>query len=595
MLAPPRIGLKAFPLCLLAVTLGACAGAVGEGDGTGPAASMPGNSSGRPGTGGPGAGGAPNAGTPGVDKLPPGVNKPPGVGGVPPVESAGTLSFRRLTNDEFNYTVRDLLGDTTKPGAAFDRDAEGGSGFEDPGLVALSDVKAFDVASDDIARRAIVKLPTLLNCDTVKTGEEPCAREFVRKFGQRAYRRPLSDEEAKRLDGLYDTGRGALKYGFNEAIRMVLTAMLQSPNFLYHWELGAPSTKAADGLAPLDSWAVASRLSYFLWQSMPDGDLFNAALANRLSTPKDIEDQARRLIKDPRARTSVESFYVQWLGLQGLPAVQRDVKIYKEWSATAGEAMLGEAKAFAAHAMLTDGKLSTLYQAPVTFANAALAKLYGLSDVVGSDLKMVTLPAKERRGFLTQLGFLTAYPAGAATHPPVLRGKRIYNRVLCGAVAPPGMVPALETPPPGLPLRKHFEAHASNPACAACHKLLDPIGFAFEAYDSSGKFRTSDSQGTPVDPAGTLPLPLSGGSVAFTSALDLVDKLAASPDALECLASEWFRFAVQRADMPEDAGSKASFTNVFRTSGGDFRELMVAVVRSKSFTHRKPLPGEDTP
>lgn len=591
-----QICMKHLSVGILVVALGACTGAVGDGEASRPGASAPGVDPKRPGPTVVGAAGSPNTSAPGAGIVPPSVGgAPPVIGGIPVVESAGTFSFRRLTRDEFSYTVRDLLGDATNPGAGFDSDSEGGSGFEDPGLVALSDVKAFDLASEDIARRAMGKLSTFLNCDPTKMGEDSCAREFVRKFGQRAYRRPLSDEETKRLDGLYDTGRGALKYGFNEAIRMVLTAMLQSPNFIYHWELGAPSTKAADGVAPLDSWALASRLSYFLWQSMPDGDLFNAALTNRLSTPKDLEDQARRLMKDPRARASVESFYVQWLGLQGLPTIQRDTKSYKEWSATAGEAMLGEAKAFATHAMLTEGKLSTLYKAPVTFANAALAKLYGLKDVSGPDLKMATLPANERRGFLTQLGFLNAYPAGAQTHPPVLRGKRIYSRVLCGPMAPPGMVPELKVPPPGLPLRKHFEAHAANPACAACHRLLDPIGFAFEAYDSVGKFRTTDSQGLPVDPVGTLPLPLSGTSLAFNSAIDLVDKLAASPDALECLASEWFRFAVQRAEMPEDAGSKALFTNTFRTSGGDFRELMVAVVRSKSFTHRKPLSGEDTP
>ena len=171
----------------------------------------------------------------------------------------------------------------------------------------------------------------------------------------------------------------------------------------------------------------------------------------------------------------------------------------------------------------------------------------------------------------------------------------MLTRVLCGAVSPPGMVPELKVPPPGLPLRKHFEAHASQPACAACHARLDPVGFAFEAYDSTGKYRTVDSSGQPVDATGSLILPRSGAKIDFKDALDLVDKVATSDDASECLATEWFRFAAGRAEVKQDDGSRAVMRETFRRSQGDVRELLVAIARSRTFTHRQPLPGEDTP
>ncbi len=513
---------------------------------------------------------------------------------VAPADAAGLLPFRRLTREEYNFTVRDLLNDSTDPATQFDADGQGSSGFEDPGIASLTDVKDFADAATKLSSAAAKNLPMLVKCDaaTLGLGEEACFKQWLPAFVLKAFRRPIRAEETARMQALYDTAKTTLGYSFAERIRVVLSAILQSPNFLYHWELDTPAASGNQPVA-LDPYALASRLSYFVVRSLPDQALFTAAQSGNLKTAADVERETRRLLKDERAKRGVESFYVQWLGIRQLPSVQRDTTAFPDWSPTLFAAAVDETRAFADDAVLVDGKLSTLFGSTSSFANETLAKVYGVTGVTGAALQRVALPAGQRKGLLTQLSFLSMYPAGSGTKPPVLRGKFVYTHVFCQPMAPPGMVPKLEPPPPGLPLRQHFLAHSKDPKCAACHQILDPIGFVFENYSSIGQFRTNDSAGQPVDPTGTLNFPESGAHT-FKDAVDFASQVAESPELPKCHTQQWARFALARHESAQDSVSLDSATQALVTTG-DVREMFVALATSRTFMNRLPGAGESSP
>jgi Protein of unknown function (DUF1592)/Protein of unknown function (DUF1588)/Protein of unknown function (DUF1595)/Protein of unknown function (DUF1587)/Protein of unknown function (DUF1585) len=551
-------------------TVAAICGCTGAIDGDGPNGSRPDTPL------NPSGGGAP-----GPEPLP-----------LSPAEAAGYLPFRRLTREEYNYTVQDLLSDASAPASRFDADGQGSSGFEDPGIVSLADVKDFTDAASQLSTAAAAKPGVISSCGAGAAAEDACFATWLPDFALKAYRRPIRSEESARLTALYTTAKTDLQYSFQERLRVVLSAMLQSPNFLYHWEIDGDPASGSTPVA-LDSYALASRLSYFVFRSLPDTQLFDAAKTGKLKTIADVEREARRMLTTDKARRGVESFYVQWLGIRQLPDVQRDQTAFPAWTPTLFSAAVDETKAFVDDAVLADGKLSTLFGASYSFLNDALAKVYGVAGVTGSALQRTPLPTNQRTGILTQLSFLSMYPAGSPTKPPVLRGKFVYTHVFCQPMAPPGMVPKLDPPPPGLPLRQHFEEHSKNPVCASCHRILDPIGFVFENYSSIGQFRTQDTAGQTVDPKGTLEFPESG-THNFVDAVDFAGQIAKSPELPKCQATQWLRFALARHEATDDQGSLDQASKRL-ASTGDLREMLVALATSKTFMNRLPGVGESTP
>ena len=511
-------------------------------------------------------------------------------------DGAGPMPLRRLTKREYNNTVRDLLGDTSAPADSFPPDRDGDFLFQRAGLVATVDATRLAGAAQSIASQA--KLEELLPCQPASPADEAgCARMFVEKFGLRAYRRPLAGEEVDRLMAVYDQGRGAVGLDFADGVRLVIEAMLQSPNFIYRWELGPDSQKQMEGqVFKLGPYEMASRLSYGLWGSMPDDGLFEAAAAGKLGTEAEIDAQARRMLADSRARDTMVAFFEEWLGFGELADRPKDPEKYPEWKDDLKAAMSQELDAFVRNVVFEgDGKLSTLLSATYSWVSQPLAAVYGLEGAGGMSATAPTraeLDPQERSGLFTLAGFMALTGASDGSHP-VNRGKLIYERALCGILPPPPPeVPEPKPPAEGLTTRERFAEHGENACAKACHELIDPLGFAFENYDGIGRFRTMDS-GKPVDASGTITL--DGAAKSFQNARELSAHLASSAQAQACFVTQMTRFALQRQETEGDKASLEAAVASFQQGGASLTDLVVAIAKSRSFRYRSPAEGEAQP
>lgn len=513
----------------------------------------------------------------------------PGPGSDP--NAVGPRPLTRLSRREYNNTVRDLLGDATRPADAFPEDHDRAFLFRRAGLVATQDADLLSSAAQALAATAIETPSKLLPCDPA-AGEQACADQFIARFGMRAYRRPLSSAETMRLSALYQNARGAQQMSFNEAIALLVEAMLQSPAFLYHWESPYEAPRLQGAAVQLGSFDIASRLSYFIWGSMPDQALFDAATAGKLTTDADVAEQARRMLADEKAKDAVTAFFREWLELELLAQLPKDGATYPQYDGSLKSSLVGETEAFVKSVLFEgDGKLETLLGANYSYSNQTLAGVYGAA-ATGDAFSKVTLPPTERLGLLTQPSFLTVTGAPNGSNP-IKRGKAIYERLLCGELPPPPPnVPAAKPASAGGTTRQRFAEHASNVCAKACHTLMDPLGFAFENYDGIGRFRTMDN-GQPVDATGSVDL--DGAAHPFSSAIDLINTLSTSDRVRGCFATQWFRFAMGRKETESDAPSLSVIQSAFAAHQFDVRDLAPAIAGSRSFRLRSVAAGEKTP
>jgi hypothetical protein len=499
------------------------------------------------------------------------------------VPSPGAAPLRRLTQSEYNNTVRDLLGDTTQPANAFPPDQQIGDftntavALTVPPLLA----QAYQTAAETLAANALQSPSMLVPCD-LTAGTDACAQTFIQGFGKQAYRRPLTSDEQSALFSLYQSN--SMGATFENGIQAVIEAVLQSANFLYRVEFGDVS-QAQGNILPLTPYEMASRLSYFLWDSMPDAALFAAADANELGTKGEVAAQALRLLKSPNAHPAVQQFFLEWLTVNELATVSKDPTTYPAFTPTLHSSMQGETLAFLDWVMWTsDHRLPTLLTSPVSFLNSELAAVYGVSGVTGTALQQVQLDPTQRAGVLTQLSMMTLLGKPDRSSP-VLRGKFVRDQVLCQPIpAPPqNLVITPPTVTPGVSTREAFVMHEAVAACKGCHALMDPIGFGFENFDGMGQFRTVD-QGQPVDATGTL----TGTDVdgPFNNAIDLIKRLAGSQQVSDCFATEWFRYAFGRGETTDDACSLSSLKGAFRSNQFDIQALLVALTQTDAFRYR---------
>jgi Protein of unknown function (DUF1592)/Protein of unknown function (DUF1588)/Protein of unknown function (DUF1595)/Protein of unknown function (DUF1587)/Protein of unknown function (DUF1585) len=497
---------------------------------------------------------------------------------APGVVAVAPVPLRRLTREEYNHAVRDLLGDTTRPADAFPPD-EALGGFESNNIAPVSAliVQRYVDAAEALAAAAAKRVNTLAPCATSKE-PEACARDFIDEFGRLAYRRPLEDDERATLLSVF-----ADKYkhsDYADGIRLVLEAILESPQFLYRVE---PYDQERPSTRPLSGYEIATRLSFFIWTSTPDRELLDDAAAGKLSSPDDIRRAARRLMKDPRAADGIRSFHRQWLGLRELETVTKDAYARK-FTPELKAAMLEETLRFSANAVSAGGDtVKTLLTSHASFVDAKLAALYGVRPPKGSGFAPVDLPPEERAGLLTQASVMALLTSGDQTSP-VLRGKFVREKFLCDPIAPPP--PSVVTTPPKvdpeLTTKERFARHRNDPSCAACHVLMDPIGFGFEHYDGIGAWRTVDGK-FPVDAVGELSGVDGVNLVTFDGAIELGARLAASEQVRRCIVTQWFRYALGRGDRDEDRASMAEAYGAFADAGFDVRELMVAIAASDAF------------
>jgi hypothetical protein len=491
-------------------------------------------------------------------------------GGDEPVEPSceellvGASQMRRLTAVEYRRTVADLLRTSVELTAALPAD-NGALGFDNQSEVqevVASDILAWEAAATEVSVIATEDLDQLVGCDLDGADESGCYDAFVRDFGRRAFRRPLTEAEVGRYTTFYTEQRQATTTDSSRAVQLVVRGLLMSPHFLYLVEPGSEGGTPE----PLGPYAVASRLSYLLWRTMPDEALLAAAESGELDRVEGIEVQARRMLADPRASEAVTDFYVQWAGARDLSGV--DVPDGFEPSLT--EAAQREVALFIEDWLQNGGRAADLLTSTRAFVTPDLAAYYGVEAGAGPGPVATVLDPTRHAGLLTRMAF-----TGTHIIPPS-RGDFVLAKVLCM----PLPVPPIEIPePPGEneydTQRERFEAHAALECATACHSIMDPIGFAFEHYDHSGRWRDLDN-GHPVDAATELTIPgqpdLAG---PVDGAIELSARLAQSEGFLACQAEQWFTYAYNRPPTPADDCALETIRDAWIESDGDPQKLLV--------------------
>lgn len=509
----------------------------------------------------------------------------------------GPALARRLSRTEYDNTVRALLGDDVDLARAFTPEEEM-LGFDNNARtlsVTAVHAEEFMGAAETLGLRAANRLAELLPCDPARIGERECATAFIDTFGMRAWRRPLTPDELAALAGVYDAG--AEVDGFAGGVSLVLEAMLQSPNFLYRVEVGTPHPERAD-LVELTQYELASRLSYLLWRSMPDDLLFDAAAQGILSQPEVLRAHAERMLADAQAEAAIWSFFEQWLRIDEIMGVERDVGDFPDFDARIQQLMYDETRHFVS-AIVNDPALNMVdfFGAPFTFANQELAEFYGFGDSVlksmrGAEFMKIDLDGARHGGVLTQ-GALMTVTAKARMTSPVHRGVFVREHLLCHPLPPPPPnIPIVPPDPdPALSTRAKFAEHSSNVACAGCHSMIDELGFTFEHFDPVGRWRDVEPGGHVVDATGSLNATLDIDG-PLDGAAHLAGRLSQSEQAHRCVVTQVFRFANGRGENAVDGCTLNGMYDAYVDANYDLRTLFTALIVDPSFGVRRAEPDQ---
>jgi mono/diheme cytochrome c family protein len=497
----------------------------------------------------------------------------------------GRVTIRRLNRAEYNNTVRDLLGISFQPANDFPQD-DVGYGFDNIGdVLSLPPLlmEKYLAAAEKIVEKVFANPESRKRIFIVTTQNEESARQILERFAGRAYRRPINREELQRLLRFVEM---AEKNGdsFETGISLAVQAVLISPNFLFRVEMD-PRPNDPKSIRTLTDYELASRLSYFLWSSMPDDELFELARKKTLRQPDTLEKQIRRMLQDPRSRALVENFAGQWLQLRNLKDFKPDPDLFPHFDEKLRSAMLKETELFFENVIRTDRSILDFIDADYTFVNERLAKHYGLSGVRGEEFRRVSLTATPRGGILTQAAVLSVTSNPTRTSP-VKRGKWILENIL-GTPPPP--------PPPGVEelkddkqavlsgsLRQRMEQHRANPSCASCHQRMDPLGFGFENFDAIGAWRSRDGTHA-IDPSGALP-----NGQSFKGPSELRAILKTRQDAFaRCLTEKLLTYALGRGVERYD---RCTIDDIVKSAAKDnykFSPLVIDIVRSDPFQKRR--------
>lgn len=488
------------------------------------------------------------------------------------------LALRRLTPYEYANTMKSLLAvDVDVDKLLSDPKELGFEGFAKNQVASTALSEQWDAVAESVADKATRDLSKLLGCDPATNTK--CWSTFVSTFGARAYRRPLNTGELNKHILFLQNAQKA--EGVAGAAKMYIVAILQSPSFLYR-----PETLASENVGPqrLDEWAIASRLSYLLWQTMPDQTLFDAARSKQLGSATDLRTQVTRMLTDPKAASAVRHFAEQWLEVDSLSTLSKDESTYPDFIPKVGLLMKEELGRFVEAAVLGQGNgVAALFSSKQTFVNTELAKFYGWPGPSSGELfSAVSMPDRERQGLLT-LGGVMAVHGRPNQSSPIARGKFVRERILCQTLPSPPNDIDITAPivRAGATTRERFTDHKSDPRCAGCHALIDPVGFLFEHYDGVGRYRTKD-QGRDVDASGELS-DAEGIEGKYTDVLSLVPKLTQSRLVSSCMTIQWFRFAFGREPSEQDTCTMFQLADSLERTQGNMKEMLVALVMSPSF------------
>jgi hypothetical protein len=511
-------------------------------------------------------------------------------------QGSKAVQVRRLTHSQYDNTVRDLLGDQIQPAGSFPKE-DFINGFknqaEGQGISPLQ-AEAYAKAAERLAaaafrggdQRGLIPRKPSSPIDVAS------AEEFVRQFGRKAFRRPLTEGETQVYVELCLEEAGRTQ-DFLAGATVVVEAMLHSPHFLFRVERGGPYAQ----------FETASRLSYFLWDTMPSDELLAAAAQGQLETPEQIEATARGMLEDPRAKAAFEEFLGQWLRFDRLLGATRDRRRFREFNGEVAAAMAEETRRLFNHLVWNDQNFMEFFTANYTFVSSDLARLYGLPAPAEEFTKVQYAADSGRSGVLGHGSFLVLTSKPAETSPTG-RGLFVRNQFLGHEVPPPP--PGVDTTLPSIteskPLtnRQRLETHLNNESCAGCHRLIDPIGLAFEQYNAIGVFQPKmtiqfgsrgDQQRGRQPTMIELDLDTTGfiqgmENSEFTTPKELGRLLAGSNACQRSIAKQLFRYAFGRAETPADQPVIDGLLAKFRDSGYRFRELIIALVTSDLFLQK---------
>jgi hypothetical protein len=542
------------------------------------------------------AGGAQNGSQPGTADT---SNGMPGIPApFPPRPLAKTASetrLTRLTHTQYLHTVQDLLGVQDSLDLTFAPDALNGFGFDTSNDFRVDTRLGpqYRAMAETLAQRAVTDaaiFARIVPCDPAApvTGSPDCAAQFLSTFGGRAFRRPLSDEEAQSFRQLFDLGAQLMQSGdaFRDGMQLALEALLQSPQFLYRTD--ASLQQGADGRVLLNDWEVASRLSYFLYDSMPDAELFDAARGGRLHTADQIEAEARRMLTHPRVLAKLGSFHEQAWQFGRFSRISPDRATYPNVPSNFVARVSESAKQFVGDVLASGGGLEELLTAPYAYIDDGLAPLYGLpasaAGQAAGAFTRVDFDSGERQGLLMQVGYLASNSYAKKTDP-IHRGLFVIRNVLCRQIPdpPPG---AASTPPPPtdqpiVTTRDEISLLTGQSFCPTCHSNINPPGFAFEGFDAVGQRREIEN-GAAVDTAAAMVL--DGQRVSFSGPNELVELLARSEEAHSCYVSRWIEFAYGRPLALDDV----STWDALSERSLPVADIVATLVRSPEFWSLPP-------
>jgi hypothetical protein len=508
-----------------------------------------------------------SAGTADTGEVPP----PPEEGGV------GIMGLRRLTRDEYDNTVRDILFDDTRPGSTllpedvadpFDNAWQGQN-------ASAALIQSLEALSIDITSRLLTdpaRMDMVVGCTPVAADDQECLESFIASFGRRALRRPLDPEELGRYADLANYWITE-QNDFYAGVEVVIRTFLQDPEFVYRVEIGSETDEP--GVFALDDFEVATRLSYFVTGSTPDDELLDLAEAGMLSTPDDVRAAAEGLLADPRAGDRIDRFHALWLGYYKLPHAQELTTAMR----TETRALLDE--------IIWNQQTSwiELFTQTGTFANDYLATHYGLPAPGTDEYVWVEYGDSGRQGLLSHGSFLSVAAKFGDTSP-TQRGKLVRKRLFCQVIPPPPPDVNVDMPPvsPDSDCKyDRYEAHRSNGACAACHNLLDPVGFGLENYDQEGRWRATDN--------GLPECTISGdGDVdgtPFNGPSGLADILVEQNVLDGCVVDQVYEFAMGHDVFEEDVRYVDDLETVFVDGGRRFDVLMLDLVSDPAFLYRR--------
>ncbi len=506
-------------------------------------------------------------------------------GGITP----DTTPLRRMTRTQWTNTIHDLLGAeiVTDGFPGPQRTERGYSTDADANLVSELGAQLIFDAAESIGTQVATDLGSRLPCPADAVDDD-CIEQWVDGLAPRAYRRPLTEDETRVLHELY--AQAPADASVEQRVAMVVAAILQSPQFLYITQGGGEASEhtAPDGepLLRLSDWEIAARLSYLLWETMPDDTLVAAAEDGSLHTEDQIVEAAERMLDDPRAQATVARFHLEWLRIETVGSTQRNPDVYPNFDPALAEAMVEQTERFVVRTVLEDdGDYATLMSSREAQVDPALALLYGLpaSDEPWAE---VELP-EQRAGLLTHASVLTAH-ANASSSNPVKRGAFVQHEVMCAVVPPPPPgIPPLGEPGAGQTPFDVLAGHRANPDCRGCHAHIDPPGLAFENFDGVGAWR-DEYYGQTIDPAGELPT-LSGPPLGgFDDAAGLARIIAQSDPGHRCYARKWFHYATGDVPEPSEDCTIEALGDQFMEADGNVRSLLLYLVGTPAFRHRLP-------